>query len=359
MFHPLAPLHKFPPRRTSWALGTVALLHVIFALIFLIVLLLASTRADAAQNVCQGINLIDKMAVEAPADLHKIRQAADRIPNGDSLFWRIEGNGQEASWLYGTMHVTDPRVLKMNDKALAGFTAAKTIVLESAELGDLGKAQASLMTDPELTMLTDGSTLQTLLNADDLQRVEAALEERSIPIALVSRMKPWMVFSIIAAPSCEVERRGQGVPFLDKKLADDALAEGKQLKGLETLAEQMSILTSLPIDLQIRLLADTAALGSTLDDMMATMTDLYLAGQLDMIMPLIEYGSRETGGDHGAYAEFEKNMVQTRNHTMAERLQPLLRDGNAFVAVGALHLPGDEGLVQLLRNAGYQVTAVR
>lgn len=359
MFHPLAHFHKFHPRRTSWALGTVALLHIIFALAFLIVLVLASTRADAAQNACQGVNLLENLAAEAPADLVKIRQAADQIPNGDSLLWRIEGEGLEPSWLYGTMHVTDPRVLKMSDEALAGFNTAATVVLESAELGDLGKAQASLMADPGLTMLTDGSTLQTLLEADDLKRVEAALEERSIPMALVSRMKPWMVFSIIAAPNCELQRRGQGVPFLDKKLADEAIAGGKDLKGLETLAEQMSILTNLPIDLQIQLLADTAALGSTLDDMMTTMTDLYLAGQLNMIMPLIEYGTRQSVGDNGAYAQFEKNMVQTRNRTMAERLQPLLKDGNAFVAVGALHLPGEDGLVQLLRDAGYRVTPIR
>jgi hypothetical protein len=360
MFHHHVFNGRFHPRRTSWALGTVALLHVLFALAFLIVLALAASQAEAASSSCQGSNLLEKMAVDAPADLQQIRQAAHRIPNGDSLLWRIEGNGKPTSWLYGTMHVTDPRVLEMSRQARAGYDTAETIVLESAEIADLGKAQASLLADPGLTMLTDGSTLQSLLDEDDLKRVEAALDERSIPIALVSRMKPWMVFSIIAAPSCELERRGNGVPFLDKKLADDAIAGGKQLEGLETLAEQMSILTNLPIALQVQLLAETAALGSTLDDMMTTMTELYLSGQVGMIMPLIEHGARVTGtGDRGAYAEFEKNMVQTRNHTMAERLQPLLNEGNAFVAVGALHLPGNEGLVALLRNAGYQVTAVR
>lgn len=359
MFHPLAPLHKFHPRRTSWALGTMALLHIILALSFLIVLVLASTRADAAPDACQGVNLLEKLAVDSPAELDALRRAASRIPHGNSLLWLVEGDGLEPSWLYGTMHVTDPRVLKMSDAARARFADARTVVLESAELGDLGKAQAALMTDPELTMLTDGSTLQSLLDADDLQRVEAALQERSVPMALVSRMKPWMVFSIIAAPNCELQRRGEGVPFLDKKLADDAIAAGKDLKGLETLAEQMSILTNLPMDLQIELLAETAALGAALDDMMATMTELYLAQQLNMIMPLIEHGARESDADHGAYAQFEKDMVQTRNRNMAERLQPLLQDGSAFVAVGALHLPGKDGLVQLLRDSGYKVTAIR
>ncbi len=359
MFHPLAPFHKMHPRRTSWALGTMALLHILFALTFVIVLILASTRADAAQDACQGINLLDRMAADAPDDLAELRKAASRIPNGDSLLWRIEGDDLEPSWLYGTMHVTDPRVLKMSPEALAGYDAAATIVLESAELADLAAAQARLMADTGLTMLTDGSTLQSLLQGDDLQRVEAALTERSIPIALVSRMKPWMIFSIIAMPACELQRSGQGEPFLDKKLADDALSGGKALKGLETLAEQVSILANLPIDLQVRLLADTAALGSTLDDMMTTMTDLYLAGQINMIMPLVEYGARQSGGDDSTYAEFEQTMITTRNHTMAERLQPLLAEGNAFVAVGALHLPGEDGLVQLLRDSGYRVTAVR
>ena len=353
---------RFHPGRGAFALGTVALIHILFALSFLFILLLASSQVDAAnatEEACRGANLLEAMESDAPAELADIRQQARAIPNGDSLLWRVDADGLAPSWLYGTMHVTDPRVLRMNEEAREAFSGADTVILESAELSDLAKAQASLMTNLELTMLTDGSTLDSLLDEDDYRRVEEALEERQVPIALVSRMKPWMVFSIIAAPNCELQRRGKGVPFLDKKLADDALAGGKELKGLETFAEQMSILTSLPMDLQLQLLVDTAALGATLDDMMSTMTELYLSEQLNLIMPLIEASAKEDGMDRSAYAEFEKNLVQTRNLTMSERLQPMLKSGNAFVAVGALHLPGNQGLVELLRDQGYTVTAVR
>ena len=146
------------------------------------------------------------------------------------------------------------------------------------------------------------------------------------------------------------------------KLAKGALEQGKALKGLETLKEQLSILSGLPLDVQAVLLADTAALGSMLDDMTRTMTDLYLDGNVAMFMPLFKAMavSPDVSEDiTGAYARFEQDLIDTRNHKMAERVQPMLDEGNAFVAVGALHLPGEEGLVELLRNAGYTVTAVR
>ena len=62
--------------------------------------------------------------------------------------------------------------------------------------------------------------------------------------------------------------------------------------------------------------------------------------------------------DADAYSDFEQRIIIDRNHRMAERALPILADGNAFIAVGALHLPGKEGLVELFRQAGFTVTRV-
>ncbi len=361
--------------RLVFTMKAAGLFHVLFALSFLVILIMAATQAqaetkaqtdtkvatpdDTQPEACGGINLLEKLAREDPKALGQIRLAASRIPNGDALLWRIEKSGYRDSWIYGTMHVSDPRVVAMSEKARNRYEMADTIVVESTEITDMAKAQASLLANPALSMLPDGSTLQTLLKPAEFELVEAVLKERGIPIALVSRLQPWMIYSMIAIPQCELARMKDNPAFLDKKLADDALVQGKSLKGLETVAEQIGILTDLPIELQVRLLTDTVALGSTLDDVMKTMTELYIQGQTGMIMPMIEWSSAQTGADdNDAYAEFEKQMVHSRNHTMAQRLVPMLEDGNAFVAVGALHLPGNEGLVQLLRDSDYTVTAM-
>ena len=354
------PLERIQAVRINWGLAAAVVLHLILVLSFVAALLLATGRANAQEIECRGNDLMEIMARENPDLLAEIREKAAQIPNGDSLLWRIERTGTAPSWLYGTMHATDPRVLEMSAAARSAFEEAQTVVVESSEITNLESAMASLMTDPGLTMLGGDATLQSLLEEADLAEVETVLEQRGVPITFVSRMQPWMVFSLISVPECELVRRGKGISFLDKKLADDALEQGKTLKGLETLKEQLSVLSGLPLDVQARLLVDTATLGDLLEDVTATMTELYLDGQIGMIMPLVEAATIEPGAaDSGAYAEFEKNLVLKRNHTMAERVLPMLDAGSAFVAVGALHLPGDEGLVALLRDRGYTVTAVR
>lgn len=356
------PLDLFKPLRAGWAIVTAIAVHLLFALSFVIVLAMATSRAQAQDVVCEGNNLLDIMALEQPDALAELEAEAAKIPNGDSLLWRVDKGGTEPSWLYGTMHVADPRVLEMNESARSAYDNADTVVVELTEVTNLEAAMAGLMADPGLTMLPDGKTLQDLLDKEDLAEIEAILMDRGIPMTFVSRMKPWMVFSLISVPECELARRSKGEDFLDKQLATGALERGKALKGLETLKEQLAVLSGLPLDMQAVLLADTAALGTVLNDATTTMTELYLEGKVGMIMPLLQSATVDPNADEdrtGVYAKFEQDLIQSRNHTMAERARPMLNKGNAFVAVGALHLPGEEGLVQLLRNDGYTVTAIR
>ena len=353
------PVELPKPIRVNWALCTAVVLHLLLMASFFIVLTMATTRAQAAE--CSGSDMVEMLEREQPELMAQIRAEAALTPNGDSLFWRVDKAGAEPSWLYGTMHVADPRVLEMSPAARDAYDQAGTVVVEAKEITNLEQAMAGIMGDPSLTMLPGNEKLSDYLDKDELALLETVLEERGLPLLFVQRMKPWLVFSILSVPDCEVSRR-KGNQFLDLKLATDALDQGKQLRGLESIEEQLAILSGMPIETQAALLADTAAMGSTLDDVFETMTRLYLDGDLTLFMPLIKSAAigSEAGDDkESAYAEFEQDLIDTRNHTMAERVQPILDAGSAFVAVGALHLPGEQGLVQLLRDAGYTVTAIR
>ncbi len=359
MLHQQFQHRPIRPSRADWAVGTIALLHVLIALIFLVILSIAVDRAEAREAACPGDNLLDRLAVEAPDALSDLRAAADRIPNGTGLLWRVEADGVPPSWLFGTMHVSDPRVVEMSPAARSAFEASETVVLELQNMENASQMQAAILANPALTMLADGATLQSLLSGDQLQQVEAALDQRGIPLALVSRMQPWMVFTMMIVPECEMERRSRGLQALDMQLAQQAASGGKQLEGLETITEQLSVFVDMPLDLQVEILTQVAGAGPYFDDFMTTMTDLYLAGEIGMIRPMMELSLADISEeDRNAYAEFDRRLVETRNHVMVDRVQPVLEQGNAFVAVGALHLPGEEGLVDLLRDRGYRVTAV-
>lgn len=345
-------------RLADTALWLVAMLHALAAALFLFVLLSLSPASAAEEPTCGGENLLLKMQASDPAAYGRLLAEAQATPNSQGIFWKIEKAGIAPSYLLGTMHVTDPRVLAMPDGARAAYEKAETVVVESDEIADERKASAALLARPDLTMFTDGRTITGLLGEKDAAILAEGLKARGMSLAAVSRMKPWMIASFVALPACEMARKQAGAAFLDQKLAKDAIASGKTLKGLETLLEQITALDALPVEPQLAGLVQTVELGDGINDVIETMSQLYLAGATGMIMPMMRAAVPEGEGDAVAYADFEQRIIIDRNHRMAERAAPILAGGNAFVAVGALHLPGNEGLIELLRLKGFTLTAV-
>lgn len=312
----------------------------------------------AGQAGCTGVDLLDTLAGENPAALAEVRRAARQTPNGKGLLWRIEVEGVAPSYLFGTMHMSDPRVTALPQAARAAFEGAEHIVIETTDILDRRAMAAALFKRPELSMFSGNETLVDHLSAEDRRIVEAALSGRGVPFASVRRMKPWMLISLVALPACEVARKEAGLPVLDLKLAQDAQAAGKELSGLESAVEQLAAMASLPMELHIRGLVETLSLGDRLDDIMETLVRLYLDGETGMFWPLLRTVFADGPGSESDYAAFEEAMVGARNGIMAQRAGPIVDRGGAFIAVGALHLPGENGVIELLRRAGYAVTRV-
>lgn len=352
-------LRQLPKTAGDLAFGLLAAVPLILlAALFVALLAVTPAHADNAAS-CRGKNILTEIQASNPALYQTVLDEAAKTPNGKGNFWMIEKPGRTPSWLMGTMHVTDTRVLAMSDAARRAHAGADTIVIESDEILDEKKAAAALLMKPELTMFTDGTTISKLLSKEDAASLTAGLKARGIALPLVERMKPWIISSFVALPACEIERKAKGAAFLDKKLAEDALAMGKQVKGLETLAEQLSAMAELPVEFHLQALIETLKLGDRMNDVIETMTDLYLSGDTGMTMPMLKTVSPDDVGDNDSgYAAFEQRIVVDRNHIMAERAEKHLTQGNIFMAVGALHLPGEEGLIELLRKQGYTLTAV-
>ncbi|NWJ23335.1 TraB/GumN family protein [Rhizobium sp. RM] len=341
-------------------LWLLALLHVT-ALAILLMTLLSLGEAEAApqETSCGGADILVAMQKNDPQRYHAIEQEAAAIPNGKGTFWRIEKSGAEPSYLLGTMHVTDPRVLEMPNGAKEAFEKAGAVIVESDEIVDEQKVAVSLLSKPELTMFLDGKSITDILSPENAARLEKGLKDRGIPLNAVSRMKPWMLSGFVALPACEFTRKAAGASFLDKKLAEDALKNGKRLIGLETMVEQLTAMSELPMEFHLQSLIETLELGDRMDDVMATMTDLYVSGDIGMTMPMLKSLDTKTAGtSEQGYVAFEQRIITDRNHVMAERAAPELEKGNVFMAVGALHLPGSEGVIELLRAQGFKVTRV-
>ncbi len=343
-------------RHSDAALKLCLALHLLFFLAFVAVLILAVQRAHAETAACAGRSLMPELQESQPDVYTKVEAEAAATVNGKGLLWKLEKDGKPASYLFGTMHMTDPRVTSLTPAAQKAFEGAKTVVIETLDVLDKTRMMAALAQHPELMMYTDGQSLVSGLSEADRAALEKGLSERGIPLATVIKMKPWMLVSMVSLPACEMARQAEGVPVLDVKLAKDAEAAGKPLVGLESAVDQLSAMASLPMDLHIRGLIDTLKLGDRMDDVMETMISLYEQEDIALIMPVVNAVTEQAGADASGYAEFEQTMVKARNVTMAERAEKTLAGGAAFMAVGALHLPGPDGLVELFRKAGYTVT---
>jgi uncharacterized protein YbaP (TraB family) len=343
-------------RLSSASLWLVALANLLFLLAFVVTLLTLAGRAEAAVTACSGTDLRQQMATTDPAALDRIRAEAARTPNGAGLLWKIEKEGSEPSFLFGTMHMTDPRVVTLPPDAQAAFDASSTIVIETTDVLDQKKMMASFMENPELMMFTDKTTLPSLLSPEDEKLVDAALSKRGIPLASVVKMKPWVLSAMVALPACEMARKAAGEPVLDINLAQQASAQGKALGGLETAKSQLEAMASLPIAFHVQGLVETLRLGDGIDDVIETMIGIYLSGDTGMFWPFFREALPSGEAGASGYSAFEETMITARNGVMAREARPFLDKGRAFVAVGALHLPGTDGVIEQLRRDGYAVT---
>jgi len=146
----------------------------------------------------------------------------------------------------------------------------------------------------------------------------------------------------------------QGLP-LDLVLMQMASAAGKPVAGIETLREQADVFTGFSESDQVAMLHDSVCYYDRVQADMLKLLDMYVARDLAGI---VRQANTYEGGDADLAERMLKVLISDRNLRMAQRLQPSVQQGGAFIAVGALHLPGADGLLQLLERRGFSVTRV-
>ncbi|WP_430250895.1 TraB/GumN family protein [Neorhizobium sp. DAR64860/K0K1] len=317
----------------------------------------AQALDDAPQ--CEGRNLLAELKAKNPQEYRRVVQEGKKIPNGRGIFWKIEKKGSAPSYLLGTMHMNDPRVLAIPDAARKAHRRAKVVVLESAEILDPTQAIAQAYMQPDVMMMPAGKRIEDFLTAEQREDVNSALVAKGAPLSAVNYLRPGVVARIISIPVCDMERMKKGQLTLDQQLAVDAVANNIPVKGLETFAEQYSAVNAMSLEGQVKGLVEAIVFRDQFQDILETLIELYSSRDLRSTSPFLRsysLGKETMAAD--TYSEFETNVLTKRNHVMAARAIPFLAEGNAFIAVGALHLQGREGLIELLRKQGAKVTRI-
>jgi hypothetical protein len=201
----------------------------------------------------------------------------------------------------------------------------------------------------ETMYFNDGRTLDALLGPQWFARLRDAVAENHLPVTGLERKKPWAVFFLLSAPRPRV-----GLP-LDLMLQTEAVFAGKRSYALETMAEQLAVFDGLPLEDQVEILKSMLAERRRESADIEPLVRAYLARDLAALMHHVQ--ARSVGDDRLQQALLQR-LLLARNRLMAERVIPRLNEGNAFIAVGAGHLPGRDGLLMLLHQRGYRVTPV-
>lgn len=257
-----------------------------------------------------------------------------------TLLWKISGNGLDApSYLFGTMHVADKRAHKFKKSVLEAFEGVDAYAME------LDPAAVNPMDLLEKMKLKEGK-LQDLFTEEEWNRLDAHFESKfNTSISSFNDFTPFYVQTMMM----QAQFGSSAGEAVDIYFYNQAKKMGKAVYGLETMDEQLSAITALPQEDQKQMLLD--GLDEDFKSSSEKMLKTYKKGDLDK---LLEMSEDESLGD-----EFENALIVGRNHTMAERIQPIIKKQSAFIGVGALHLPGEEGIIELLKKAGYQVEPIK
>lgn len=311
--------------------------------------------AATAPDQCGGKDMIAELATSDPKAHQRILDDAAKIENGEALLWKIEKSGVPPSYLFGTIHMADTRVTALPEKVRAALSASKTIAVEIADMSDQGMMAAMTKT-PELLAYSDGTTLPSQLTPDEFEKVQKLATKVGMPAEATTVLRPWLISMLLALSDCNRAQLDAGKKALDTLIENDAKAAGARIVGLETAESQLAAMASIPNDKQVLILKAGLAYADRTDDMIETLVQLYLSRKIAATMPFQLVLAEKIGIAASAYDEFIKILVTDRNAKMRDGAKPLLDEGGAFIAVGSLHLPGKDGLVALLRDAGYTVT---
>ena len=305
---------------------------------------------------CQGLDLFGPSAVRPEALAQAEAQRAGQLDNSQGLLWRIEKAGRPPSYLFGTVHSTDDRAIALAKEAATHIQGVNVVATELG--GPLDKfAMAEMGAKTMVRALAkEGDTLAVIGAPDDLALVEKYLATRGVDASLAHHLKLWFLAILAGTPSCEMRRQQFGLPFVDDLIARSGKDLGVKVVGLETVDEQMDILASIEPSLAATILLSSVRRPGFDENFYSTMLDYYAKKDAGEILPLLDASGLLTPQESKAEDEFTALLLGGRNEIMVDRLAPLLDGGPVFVAVGALHLIGKGGLVELLRARGYTVT---
>ena len=269
-------------------------------------------------------------------------QPAPKLTSGktdNTLLWEISGNGlKKPSYLFGTFHMMCKDDIHFSQNLQTALTYAQEVYFEM-DLDDAANTLGALM----FMNMKDGKTLRDLYTDEEFARLEKYFSDSlRTSLKTFQKMKPSMLEAFLY-PKMMPCKNLSGV---EQELLKAAAKDKKEIKGFETIAFQASVFDSIPYATQAKSLLNSIDSINQYKLYFDTMVNVYKSQQIDQIEAM--FNKPEFGLQEGM--EF---LLDKRNMDWVNQLKKILPEQNIFMAVGAGHLVGKKGLIELLRKEGY------
>jgi len=271
------------------------------------------------------------------------------LENENALLWEISGNGVDGSYLFGTIHLISEEDYFFTDYMGEAFSETDLLALEF-NLDD-AMDPGNMMAMMEKAFMRNDTTLRDLMSEKDFAVIESHFKEMGLPIFMLQRIKP-MFLTIFGSGDLF---SGDGFSMDDMKsyeleLSEMAKNQSKELAGLETMEYQLGIFDRIPYGDQADMLLESIESGDAQSAEMDSLVHYYKMQNLSKLDEMIN--------SSGPTVEYKDILLDQRNANWIPVIENLMKKQPTFFAVGAGHLPGKKGVIELLRARGYVLKPV-
>jgi len=315
----------------------------------------AGVAAGAGWAKCAGNDLRGTLTVAERAELNAL-VAGTPYPQGNH--W-IATRGTRQLHIVGTMHLDDPRMADPLARLRPLVEAADHLLLEMTP-SEEAELQQALVDRPGMLFLT-GETLIDMLDKATWDRLVEAAVARGIPGFMAAKFQPWYLMTMLSIPPCAMALLVEGQGGLDKSLAAVAEAARVPMSALEPFDTGFKVFNREPIEAQIEMLVGGLMDDNVAADLFATLTGSYF----DEDIAESWHGSRilsrrfapDVAASDAMFDKMQATLLDPRNLAWIPVIEGVAGD-LVMVAVGAAHLPGELGVLNLLVAEGYVLERV-
>lgn len=263
--------------------------------------------------------------------------------NSKSLLWEVTGKGLEKpSYLYGTIHIICPDDFEMGEDIKVAFAKTDRLAMELdlSDPAEMGSVQ-------RLMMSSEPVAYSDLLTKSQYDLLDSKLKaQMGVGMNFLKSMKPFALSSLLQLGLMDCKQPAS----YENSFLEMAKGAEMEVLALETAAFQMSIFDNIPVDEQVVWITDYLDNEEESQETWKNMVTLYKSKDVEAIANSFD--------DFPEYKKYENELLTKRNQNWIPKIEKMINESSVFIAVGAAHLGGKNGVIALLKSEGYMLKPV-